>query len=168
MTLIVAMDRDGAIGKDGAMPWHLPAELKHFKESTWGKPLLMGRKTHAAIGRALPGRQNIVLTRDPEYPAPGCVLAGSLEAAIASADGDEIMVIGGAEIYALTLPLAKRLLITEVDTRVVDADVFFPALDRDGWQRRVIAEHPADERNRYAFKIVEFRRAPGRLKQPSR
>ena len=151
------MDRRRAIGKDGAMPWHLPAELKHFKAETMGKSLLMGRKTHAAIGRPLPGRQNIVISRNPDYRAPGCELAGSLEGAIEKAKSDEIMVIGGAQIYALALPLASRMLITRVATRIVGADVFFPQFDPDRWRTQVLSEHSADDRNRYPFRIIEYR-----------
>ena len=159
ITLIVAMDRRRAIGKDGAMPWHLSAELRHFKAETMGKSLLMGRKTHVVIGRPLPGRRNIVISRNPDYPAPGCELAGSLEEAIEKAQSEEIMVIGGAQIYALALPLASRMLITRVATRIVGADAFFPEFDPDRWRREILAEHSADARNRYAFRIIEYLRS---------
>ena len=159
VTLIVAMDRRRAIGKDGAMPWHLPAELQHFKAETMGKSLLMGRKTHAVIGRPLPGRRNIVISRNSDYPAPGCELAGSLEEAIEKARSDEIMVIGGAQIYALALPLASRMVITRVAVQIAGTDVFFPEFDPDRWLQQILAEHSADARNRYAFRIVEYRRA---------
>ncbi len=100
VTLVAAMARNRAIGQDGAMPWHLPRELKHFEATTLGHPIVMGRKTWESIGRALPGRQNIVVTRDPGYRAEGCDVVGSLEAAMAVAAGDEVMVIGGGQLYA--------------------------------------------------------------------
>ena len=106
ITLVAAMARNGAIGLDGAMPWHLPRELKHFRDTTMGKPIVMGRLTWRSIGRALPGRQNIVVSRDPAFGAPGCEVARSLEEAIALARGEEVMIIGGGQLYAAAMPLA--------------------------------------------------------------
>ena len=110
IVLIAAMAKNRVIGKDNKMPWHLPADLKHFKRITLGKPVIMGRKTFCSLGRPLPGRQNIVITRDPGFTAEGCDVVNSLEAALEKAQAtDQLMVIGGADIYRQFLPLAKRL-----------------------------------------------------------
>ncbi|NKB55612.1 MAG: dihydrofolate reductase [Alphaproteobacteria bacterium] len=134
------MARNRVIGRDGGLPWHIPADLRQFKALTMGKPMIMGRKTFASIGRPLPGRTNIVVTRSTGFRADGIVVAHDLEAAcrtaqeIALEDGvDEIMVIGGAEIYALALPLTDRLYLTEVQSDVV-GDVRFPAFGRACWR----------------------------------
>ena len=126
ISLIVAMDRRGLIGANGRLPWHLSADLKHFKAITMGKPIVMGRKTHASIGRPLPGRENIVLTRDPGYSAPGCTVLRSVEAVLAHCGAaEEIMIMGGAEIYARFLPRAARIYLTRIDAEV-DGDTRFP------------------------------------------
>ena len=126
LTLVAAMGRNRAIGLDGRMPWHLPGELQHFKRVTMGKAVIMGRKTWESIGRPLPGRQNIVITRAAGYQAPGCDVVGSPDEAIAAAgDVEEIMVIGGSEIYALFLARADRLYLTRVHA-AIDGDAFFP------------------------------------------
>ena len=126
ISLIAALDRNHAIGRDGAMPWHLPDDLKRFKALTLGKPVLMGRKTALAIGRALPGRENLVLTRGDAAPFSGQCIVHSLDEAIARAAGAELAVIGGGEVYALALPRATHLHLTWVDVDVADADAFFP------------------------------------------
>ncbi len=160
LTLIAARDRHGAIGRAGALPWHLPDDLKHFKALTLGRPILMGRRTAAALGRALPGRLNLVLTRSGCAPFEDMQAVASLDAALAAAgDVPELCVIGGGEIYALTLPRATRLHLTEVDTVVAGADAFFPALPVDGWREVVRIHHPADARHALAFDFVELQRA---------
>jgi len=125
ISLIVAVSRNGVIGRDNQLPWHLPEDLKYFKSVTMGKPILMGRKTYDSIGRPLPGRTNIVITRDPDWRADGVEVAGSLQGAMtlaeqacASAGAEEIMVIGGEQIYRMTLPVADRLYLTQVDAEV--------------------------------------------------
>lgn len=127
--MIVAMDDDRGIGKDGAIPWHIPADLKRFKALTTGHPIVMGRKTWESIGRPLPERTNIVITRDSKFTAEGCVVTHSLDGAIvAAADApgaDEIFIIGGAEIYALALPQTERIYLTHVSGKF-EADTFFP------------------------------------------
>ncbi len=139
VTLIVAAAENGVIGRDGAMPWHLPDDLKRFKRLTVGKPVVMGRKTFESIGKALPGRQNIVLTRQPGWRADGVTVVPNLAEAIAAAGLDprtrvaELMVIGGAEIYALAMPIATRIELTRV-RGAPDGDAFFPAPAPDRWQ----------------------------------
>jgi len=158
VTVVAAMARNGAIGLGGRMPWHLPAELAQFKKTTWGKTIIMGRKTFASIGRALPGRQNIVVSRNQYFSATGCSVAVSLAAAIDLAIGDEVMVIGGGELYREALPLAHRLIITEVDCEP-EADTWFPDWDIDQWREVRRESFPADEKNPHSFSIVEYHRA---------
>ncbi len=160
LSIIVAHDRAGGIGKENALPWHLPADLKHFKETTYGHPILMGRKTFEAIGRPLPGRKNLVLSRRPTQNLPESVAQfTSLEAALAyteQAHTKELFIIGGGEIYRLALPLADRIYLTLVDTQS-DADTFFPPVDPLEWRTVARWEHPADEKNQYpcAFLTME-------------
>lgn len=142
LALIVAMSLDRTIGRDGGLPWHLPEDLRRFRRLTLGHAVIMGRRTHESIGRCLPGRRNIVLTRHPERVLEGAEAAPSLEAALALAweTDDEPWVIGGAEVYRAALPLATRIELTEL-LRTVPGDVFFPPLD-EGWVER--ATEPGD------------------------
>ena len=158
LVLIAALDRRGAIGKGNALPWHLPDDLRRFKALTLGKPLLMGRRTAESLGRALPGRTNLVLTRSGFVPFAGMQAVATLDEARVIAGDSELMVIGGGEIYALTLPLATRLHLTHVDTEVDAADAFFPPFERDAW--RVVAReaHAADEKHAVAFEFVDYER----------
>lgn len=157
LVLVCAMGHDRAIGVDNRMPWHLPEDLRHFKATTLGKPVIMGRKTFDSIGRALPGRRNLVVTRQTDWLAEGCEVFHSLEAAIAAtAEVEEACVIGGADIYRQALPLAQRLVLTEVDLAVPGADAFFPAFDPLQWQETSRAGHVAASGVHYAF--VEYRR----------
>ena len=135
LALVVAMTPDRVIGKDGDMPWHIPEDLRHFRRVTTGHAIIMGRKTHESIGRPLPGRQNIVITRNTAAQYPGCDVVHSLEEAIALAreGGDEEpRVVGGGAIYTLALPLATKLILTEVDLDV-DGDTFFPEYEPERW-----------------------------------
>jgi len=159
ISLIAALDRNHAIGRDGAMPWHLPDDLKRFKALTLGKPVLMGRKTAIAIGRALPGRTNLVLTRGGEVPFAGQRAVASLDEAIAAAGKDELMVIGGGEVYALALPRATRLHLTWIDTAASDADAHFPRFDPTQWHETLREAHPADARHEYGFSFVDYDKA---------
>ncbi len=159
ITLIAALDRNRAIGRAGAMPWHLPDDLARFKALTLGKPVLMGRKTALAIGRALPGRPNLVLSRADAPPFAGQVMVDSLDAALARAGADELMVIGGGQVYAAVLPRATRLRLTELDTVAPDADTFFPRIDPAEWREVSRHHHPADARHAFAFDFVDYRRA---------
>lgn len=139
------------------MPWHLPAELKHFKETTWGKPVVMGRRTFDAIGRALPGRQNLVVSRNPALPAEGCQRAASLQQAIELADGGEVMVIGGGELYRQALPLADRMVLTVVDCEP-EADTWFPRWRQEAWRVVRRRSFEPDAANRFGFEIIEYQR----------
>ncbi len=161
ISLIAALDRDFAIGKGNALPWHLPDDLKRFKALTLGKPVLMGRKTAQSLGRALPKRSNLVLTRGGAVPFAGMQAVASLEAAIALAagEGGELCVIGGGEVYALALPLATRLHLTHVDTEVEGADALFPRFDAQRWRETARSHHPADAAHRFAFDFVDYERA---------
>lgn len=158
LVLVAALDRAGAIGRDNELPWRLPDDLKRFKAVTLGKPMLMGRKTALSLGRALPGRRNLVLTRSGQAPFAGMEAVASLDAAIALAGAEDLMVIGGGEIYALALPLATRLLLTHVDTQVDDAQVFFPKFDADQWQVESREVHPADTKHAFGFEFIDYSR----------
>jgi len=155
VTLIAAMGKNHAIGLDGAMPWHLPAELQHFKQATMNKAILMGRKTWQSIGRPLPGRQNIVISRNPAFSASGAEVVGSLAAAIEIADAGEIMVIGGGQLYSLALPITQRMLLTLIDIEP-PADTWFPEWDDAQWKQNREDHFPADEKNKLAYRIVEL------------
>ena len=133
ISLIAAMGSNRAIGKDNRIPWHLPADLRRFRQITWGKPILMGRRTHESIGRPLPGRNNIVLTSDSAYSVPGCIVVHDLESALAAAGAEELMVIGGASLYRDFLPFAQRLYLTRIH-HFFEADTFFPEFDPRNWR----------------------------------
>lgn len=159
--LVVAMDRARAIGRGNALPWSLPDDLKHFKALTLGKPLLMGRRTAESLGRALPGRLNLVLTRSGRVPFEGMQAVASVEAALGIAEesrAEALMVIGGGELYAQLLPSAQRLHLTEVETEVEGADTWFPCFDRRDWVERARSHHPADARHALGFDFVELER----------
>lgn len=158
ISLVVAVASNGVIGRDNAMPWHLPDDLQHFKRVTMGKPILMGRKTFDAIGRALPGRVNIVLTRDAAWSTQGVVTVHSLEEALLRTNAAaELCVIGGAEVFKLTLPLAQRIYLTHVHARVA-GDAVFPALDPADWRETERNEHPADALHTYAMTFSTLER----------
>ena len=141
LVLIVAVARDRVIGKNGQLPWHLPADLKRFKTLTMGHPIVMGRKTHDSIGRALPGRHNIVVSRDENLIVNGADCVTSLPAALdLAADAEQVFVIGGEQIYRLALVLADRIELTEIDTSV-DGDAWFPEIDRDKWDEQQRETH---------------------------
>ena len=160
LALVAALDRDFAIGRDNAMPWHLPDDLKRFKALTLGKPVLMGNRTARAIGFALPGRPNLVLTRSGQAPYPGQIAVTSLDAALEHAADADLMVIGGGEVYSLTLPHATHLHLTWVDTRIDDADAFFPRFNVDDWAVIDEAAHPRDARHAFAFRFTDYERPP--------
>ena len=163
IAVIAALDRNGAIGKDNRLPWHLPDDLKRFKSLTLGKPMLMGRKTAESLGRALPGRDNLVLTRSGCVPFDGMEAVASFDEALARAaatGANELCVIGGAEIYALTLAKADVLYLTHVDTTIVGADVYFPPFDPVGWRCIRNEKRAADARHAFAMHFVECVRSP--------
>jgi dihydrofolate reductase len=154
LALIVAMDKNRLIGVNGRIPWHLPDDMKWFREQTIGKPVVMGRKTFESIPdrfRPLTGRHNIVVTRNWLYQAEGVTVVNSVEAALAAAGVmDEIVVIGGAELYTQLLPQADRLYLTRIDAEF-DGDAYFPEIDPAAWHEVYRQEHPADDRHDYAF-----------------
>ena len=158
ISIVVAMAANGVIGQDNELPWHLPADLKHFKQTTMGKPILMGRKTWESIGRPLPGRTSIVITRDRTYTAPGCVVVNSIEAAIAAAgEQDEVMVIGGAELYRQVLPYTDTIYLTRIHERF-DGDTRFPEISDAEWQQLERIDHEADEKNPYDYSFIRLER----------
>lgn len=157
ISLIAAMTEDRVIGANNQLLWHLPNDFKHFKQITMGKPIIMGRKTFESIGRALPGRQNIVLTRQLDQQFPGCDVAHSVEEALTLAQGDEIMVIGGADIYASFMPLAQQLYITVVQASIL-GDAVFPAWDPQEWQECSREAHAADATHAYAYTFLCYKR----------
>lgn len=150
------MDENRLIGNDNQLPWHLPADLAFFKRTTLGKPILMGRKTFQSIGRALPGRRNIVISRDAEFVATGCELAGSIDAALAIArDSEEVMLIGGASLYEQTLERADTLYITRIQ-HAFEGDTWFPEFDESSWIIADMTEHAADDSNPYPIAFVKY------------
>ena len=161
LALVAALDRARGIGLGNALPWRLPDDLRRFKALTLGQVVLMGRKTALSLGRALPGRTNLVLTRSGQVPFEGMHAVASLDEAVARCAGAPLMVIGGGEVYALALPHAARLHLTHVDTRVEGADAYFPAFDAADWTVQSRSAHPADDRHEHAFEFVDYVRAPG-------
>ncbi len=158
IVLVAAMDRDGLIGRGDALPWRLPADLQHFRALTMGKPILMGRRTFESIGRPLPGRHNIVLSSDPDFRPEGVTVVRDLDEAIAAAgDVEELMVIGGANVYAQLLDRADRLELTEID-HAFEGDVHFPDFDRSQWE--VVREevHAPDEANPWPYRFITLER----------
>lgn len=161
ISLIVALDRNHAIGRNGEMPWHLPEDLKRFKTLTLGKPVLMGRKTAIAIGRALPGRKNLVMTRGDAVPFDGQRVVRSLDEAIGIAGERELAIIGGGEIFTLALPRATCMHLTWIDAAVDGADAFFPAFDESEWRETFRESHAADAKHAHGFAFVDYVRAVG-------
>lgn len=162
VSLVVAAAANGVIGRDNAMPWHLPEDLAHFKRLTLGHPVVMGRRTYesilATLGKPLPGRTNIVVTRQPGFAAPGCTVVGSLEAALDAARGaEEVFVIGGAEIYRLALARADRVYLTRIDA-AFEGDATFPALDTVKWRETARENHPATGGRSFGFAFVRYER----------
>jgi dihydrofolate reductase len=162
IVLLAAVADNGVIGRDNALPFRQSSDLKRFKAITMGKPLVMGRKTYLSIGRPLPGRTSIVVTRDPFFATPGVVVAGSVEAALAAARGDalrrgtdEIIVIGGTEIFAQTMPIADRLEITEVHTSP-EGDVYFPPIDPARWRPAARDKHQPGPNDDAPFTYVTY------------
>ena len=156
ISLIVAMANNRVIGKDNQMPWHLPADLGHFKAVTLGKPIIMGRKTYESIGRPLPGRKNIVISRNADYRLEGCETVCSLEEALDLVnDVEEVMIIGGGFLYAQTLPQADKLYLTFIDLDV-DGDTWFPKFEHLSLKEVKREKHRRDEKNPYDYEFVDF------------
>ncbi|MBL0270360.1 MAG: type 3 dihydrofolate reductase [Chitinophagaceae bacterium] len=160
ISLIVAAANNNAIGKEGGMPWHLPNDLRHFKNLTWGMPVVMGRKTFESLGKPLAGRKNIVISRQQGWSAPGAVVVKSIEDALfvaREADMKEVMVIGGGEIYKSLFDRAKRIYLTRVEAEP-DADTFFPVIDPQQWHLMSQKNHEADEKNAYNYSFQVWER----------
>jgi len=167
ITLLVARAANGVIGRDNTLPWHLPADLQRFKALTMGKPILMGRRTFEAIGRALPGRVNLVLTRDPVWRAPGALTVHSLEEAYAQVGGAaELVVIGGADLFRLVMPLAKLIYLTEIHADI-PGDTLFPPLPPQEWREVERSAHAADARHEHAMTFRTLARRPQPVDAPS-
>jgi len=158
VSLIVAMAKNRVIGVNNTLPWHLPADLKHFKSLTMGHHIVMGRKTYESIGKPLPGRTSVVVTRNADYSVPDVIVVSSLEAAIsACGDDEEIFVIGGAELYRQAIDLADRIYLTEIDADI-SGDAHFTELDRKLWQETGRDSHAPDEKNRHPYHFVVYDR----------
>ena len=158
LSLVVAMAANGVIGRDNRLPWHLPADLKHFKQLTTGKPILMGRKTWESIGRPLPERTNIVITRDTDYTAADCVVVHSVDAALRAAEHhDEVMIIGGSELYRQLLPQVSTIYLTRVHADI-EGDAFFPELDYGEWREVERVDCEPDEKNAYPYSFITLER----------
>jgi dihydrofolate reductase len=160
IAVVAAVARNRVIGRGNRLPWHLPDDLRHFKRLTLGRPIVMGRRTWESLPGLLPDRTHIVVTRDPAYRAQGAQVFHSLDAALAAAGGEEVFVVGGAELYALALPRAVRLCLTLVDAEV-EGDVFFPKIDPAQWREVAREAHAADERHAYPFAFVTMERVAG-------
>lgn len=157
-SLIAALAENRTIGINGKLPWHLPNDLKRFKMLTMGKPIIMGRKTFESLGRLLPGREHLILTRDPSFQNPQIHIYHSIEKLIEDwKQQDELMVIGGAEIYQLFLPICQRLHLTRVQTHTA-GDTFFPSVDLAKWERIFQEKHPADEHHAYPYTFETWER----------
>jgi dihydrofolate reductase len=158
ISAIVAMSENAVIGKENKLPWHLPADLAHFKKLTMGKPILMGRKTFESIGRVLPGRCNVIISRDENFNAPGCVVASSIDTALASVSyADEVFVIGGAALLQQMLPVVERLYLTIIHHEF-EGDVFFPDIDLLEWNAIDRKDHEPDEANPYSYSFITLER----------
>jgi dihydrofolate reductase len=161
-SLVVAVARNGVIGHTNGLPWRLPGDLAFFKRLTMGHPVIMGRRTYESIGKPLPGRHNIVLTRSPGFEAAGCTVVDSLEAAYLSAGAvDEVFVIGGAQLYATAFAGADRIYLTEVESEI-EGDTYFPPFDRSAWNETQLERQGRDERHAHAIRIVRLDRKPAR------
>ena len=160
VSLVVAAAKNNVIGRDGELPWHLPDDLRHFKRLTTGKPVIMGRRTFESIGRPLPDRRNIVMTRDPDYVATGCDVVTSVSDALDLAgDGMEVMVIGGGQVYRDFLPRADRIYLTRVQADI-EGDTHFPEIDASDWMLVSSEHHDTDEKHAWAFEMMVFERRP--------
>jgi len=158
LSLVSAMDRNRLIGKANTLPWHLPADLAFFKRMTMGKPIIMGRKTYTSIGKALPGRQNIVITGNTSFNAPGCEIADSIEQAIAlAASADEIMLIGGASLYEQTIDSADSIYLTLIHHKF-SGDTWFPVIKPEDWVKISEENYEADEKNPYRYSFIKLDR----------
>ena len=159
VSIIAALGSNNVIGKKNSLPWHLPADLKHFKEMTTGKPVIMGKNTYDSIGRPLPNRVNIILTSDINFKIEGAITVHSIEEALqAAGDVSEVMIMGGASIYKQFLPLADRLYITRVYNDF-EGDIYFPEFDLKEWKETERVDHKADDKNPYNYSFFVYERS---------
>lgn len=157
ISAVVAVSQNDVIGREGKLPWNLPSEMAYFKQLTMGRPVIMGRKTHESIGRSLPGRKNIVISRDNDYAAEGCEVVHSLDEALAAAaDAHEVFIIGGSSIYNLAMPKLDKIYLTRVEA-TIEGDKFF-RFDQKNWKKVNSEHHPTDEKNNYAFDLQVWER----------
>ncbi len=160
VSVIVAAAKNKVIGKEGGIPWYLPADLAHFKQTTMGHPMIMGRKTYESIGKALPGRTSIVITHQKDYRAEGCIVVQSLDRAIDEAEkapgSEEVFIIGGEEIYKQAMPLVKQIYLTKVHADI-DGDKFFP-IELSEWQETSREDHEGDDKNPYSYSFTALKR----------
>ena len=158
------MGRGRVIGLHNALPWRLPADMRRFRQITLGKPVMMGRKTYESIGKPLEGRRNLILSRNPDFQAPGCLVFESMDAALNYCrSADEIMVIGGADCYLQALPWAGRMYLTYIDA-VFEGDQFFPEFSDSEWEEVSLEEHRADQKNQINYSNVTFERRSGSVR----
>lgn len=161
ISLIAALAQNRVIGKNNQLPWHLPADFKHFQDITNGHPVIMGQKTYESIGKPLPNRKNIVVTRDGAFGAPGCVIVYSLDEALKTAEGieedEEVFFIGGASVYQQVVPLCDRMYLTFIRASV-EGDAYFPTYDSTEWKEVSREDHKADSKNQYAYSFVTLER----------
>lgn len=158
ISIIVAVGKNNEIGKDNQLLWHLPNDLKYFKQITMGLPVIMGRKTFESIGKPLPGRTNVIITRNANYHPESCIVVDSIQNAMkATMPAQDIMIIGGADIYEQTLPIADRIYVTEVDAEL-DADKFFPKIDLNHWEEISRKHNQKDEKNKFDHDFVVYKR----------
>ena len=161
--MIAALARNGTIGKANDLPWHLPDDMKHFMQTTKGHHVIMGRKNYESLPekfRPLPNRTSIVVTRQPDYKAPGCTIVHQLEQGVKMAEKNgegELFIIGGSEIYKLGMPLADKLYLTEIDARI-DGDTFFPSFEKEAWHEISRQHHARDDRHQFAFDLVIYKK----------
>ena len=156
LSLIVAMDENRLIGNDNQLPWHLPADLAFFKSTTMGKPIIMGRKTFDSIGRPLPGRRNIIITRNPDFSADGCEIVNDIDSALERcSDQDELMLIGGASLYEQIMTRVNNMYITQVH-HTFEGDTWFPEFDLAEWKIESQQDFSAEGNNKYAYSFVKY------------
>ena len=154
ITLIAAMDKNGVIGNKGKLPWNMPADMKYFRDNTRGKPVIMGRKTYESIGRPLPDRPNIIITHDQNYKAEGCIIVNSSDEALkAAGNAEEVMIIGGSQIYKEFLPKVNRMYLTFIDAKF-EGDTYFPEYKIEEWKETSYEEHERDAENQYDYRFV--------------
>lgn len=158
VSIIVAASKNNAIGKDNELLWHMPADLKFFRKTTSGHPVIMGRKTFQSVGQALPKRRNIVITRQANFQAENIEVVGSLDEALAACETekDEVFIVGGAQIYEQAIPLTDKVYLTRIHHEFEDADTFFPDLNDDEWQLEEVEHHESDEKNPYDYSFLLY------------